>query len=112
MDINEIYERVLITAPVDTNTFIIHLNTTIDELLNKYDDKYVLTPEAVSVHVTGMDDGLNVYDEYMTPITDNIIFLITGDGNRKTDYVAHAEYAKKRVWRKIHTERHLRREVW
>lgn len=112
METMQIYERVNQITPLGENEFISHLNATIDELYTQYDEKYILVPEATTVKISAMGDGLNIYDEYATAITDNILFFATNDANRKTDFTAHIQMAYKKVWRKIHTERNRTREVW
>lgn len=112
MDLITLYDRVQQTLPMDTNAFMSHLNSTIDELYAQYDEKYILIPNAVKVYATSMDDGLNIYDEYTAAIVDNILYLGSGDSNKKTDFQYHVQMAKNRVWKKYHVERHLTKEVW
>jgi hypothetical protein len=45
-----------------------------------------------------IDIEIPVYDEYYPAIWDNMLLLLTGDGDRKTDYVAEANAAYKSVW--------------
>lgn len=112
METMQIYERVNQITPLGENEFISHLNATINELYNKRDEKYFLTPEAATVNIASLSDGLNIYDEYVTPVIDNILFFATGDTKYKTDFTAHEEYAYRKVWRKIHKNRRIEREVW
>ena len=112
MDLITLYDRVVQTLPLDTNAFMSHLNSTIDEFYAQYDEKYILTPGATKVYATSMDDGLNIYSEYTSAIVDNILYLASGDANKKTDYQAHVQMAYKRVWKRYHSERHLTKEVW
>jgi protein-tyrosine phosphatase len=112
MELKAIYERVLQTLPMDTNAFISHFNATIDELYAQFDEKYILTPNAVKIYVSDMDDSINIYHQYTTAFVDNILYLASGDDKKKTDFQYHLIMAYKRVWKAYHEDRRLAREVW
>ena len=101
MNIIKIYERVTQTTAVDESSFIMYLNETVNELIGKYRPRYVILPDTVFTEVESIDDTLNVYDFYAQCITENIIFLITGDQNKKMEFINHAQQAYIAVYREL-----------
>ena len=77
-------------------------------ILARYGPKYVLIPGETYSRPAGLRADVPVYDEYMGAIYDNILFLLTGNGDRKTDYVAEAEDAYKTVWRGLNRGKKFR----
>lgn len=112
MNILSLYESVCYTSPIDENLFIEYLNRTIDELSADIKDKYLGIDPAVVSRVEAITDGCNLYDEYRTAVLDNILFFSTGDTAHKTDFVAHADQAYKKVWTRLSTGKYKAKEIW
>ena len=45
-----------------------------------------------------VDTDIPIYDEYRAAICNNLLYLITGDSDRKTDFVNEADFAYKTVY--------------
>lgn len=112
MNILSLYESVCYTSPIDENLFIEYLNRTIDELSADIKDKYLCLEATALPHIEAITDGCNLYDEYRTAVLDNILYFASGDTARKTDFVAHADQAYKKVWKRLSTGKFKAREVW
>ena len=98
MIVQEVYDKVTLSADCHQADFLTHFDTSVRAILAKYGSKYVLLPESQYTRPSGIYDTVPVYEEYMNAIVDNILFLLTGNPDRKTDYVAEADDAYKTVW--------------
>ena len=101
MIIKELYDKVTLAQPCNQSDFLTHFDTSVRSIVSKYGTKYVLLPDTVYTRPTGINDDSPVYEEYMNAIYDNILFLLTGSTDRKTDYVAEADDAYKTVWKRL-----------
>lgn len=99
MIIQELYDKVTLTNPCRQADFLTHYDTSVRAIMARYDTRYVILPGTVYVRPTGLLDDSPVFEEYMNAIYDNILFLLTGNTDRKTDYVQEAEDAYKTVWK-------------
>lgn len=113
MIIDEIYESVTQTTATSPAVFLSHLDTTVRALIARHGVKYVCLPGHPYTKPEGTHDDIPIYDDYFPAIADNIRYLITANGDRKTDYVQEADDAYRRVWRRINagstfTDRHYR----
>ena len=97
MYIKDIYETVEMTSACSQPKFLSYLDTTVKSLIAKYGVKRVIEDRAY-VKPTSISDDLPVKAEYLNAIVDNILYLVTGNPDFKTDYIAEAEYAYKTVW--------------
>lgn len=96
MTTKELYDRITAENPCGEPAFIRHLDSTVRALESRYGKKYVYASayqKPLTIH-----DDISVYDEYFPAIVDNILFLITKDTDRKTDFIAEADYAYKTIW--------------
>lgn len=98
MIIKELYDKITLVNPCNQATFLSHYDTSVRAILARYNTKYVVLPGAVYLKPVNINDDSPVFEEYMNAIYDNILFLLTGNGDRKTDYVAEADDAYKHVW--------------
>lgn len=96
MTTKELYDRITAENPCGEPAFIRHLDMTVRTLENRYGKKYVYASSYQKP--LAINDDISVYDEYFSAIVDNILFLITKDSDRKTDFVAEADFAYKTVW--------------
>lgn len=112
MNILSLYESVCYTSPIDENLFIEYFNRTIDELSADIKDKYLCFEETALPRIEAISDGSSLYDEYRTAVLDNILFFATGDTAHKTDFVAHADQAYKKVWTRLSTGKYKAKEIW
>lgn len=96
MTTKELYDRINAETICTEPNFIRALDTTVRTLETMYGKKYVYAT-SYQKPMTIRDD-ISVYDEYFPAIVDNILFLVTKDTDRKTDFINEAEYAYKAVW--------------
>lgn len=106
MNIKSIYDTVTLRQPCSHGQFLSHLDLTVRTLMSQFGMKYVISGESYGIPRT-VEDDIPVFDEYYTSIVDNILFLLTGDGDRKTDYVAESADAYKTVWSRFAKEKRL-----
>ncbi len=97
MYIKDIYEAVLTQAECSQPKFLMHLDATARSLVAKYGMRRVVNDGAY-VKPMDINGDLPVKDEYYNAVLSNILYLVTGNPDYKTDYVAEAEYAYKTVW--------------
>lgn len=100
MILKELYENVLQVQDCRQSAFLSHVDTTVRSLIARYGKKYVLLSGAEWVRTKNIEGEIPVAEEYFVPIRDNILYLLTGNPDRKTDYVQEAEDAYKTVWRR------------
>lgn len=98
MNIKSIYDTVTLTVPCDHNTFLTHLDRTIRTIAASYGDGYVFTENDKYISPRSVDADIPVENEYFPSICENIEFLLTGNENKKVDFVQNAQSAYKRVW--------------
>lgn len=103
MIIKELYEKYTLDGQGKGGqaVFMSHLDTTIRALMARYGAKYVVLRHQVYTRPISVEDEIPVHEEYFPAILDNILFLASGNPDRKTDYVQEAEDAYKTVWRKL-----------
>ena len=108
MIVRELYDKVTLANPCNQADFLTHYDTSVRSILARYGARYVILPGAVYVRPAGLNDDSPVFEEYMNALYDNILFLLTGNGDRKTDYVQEAEDAYKTVWKVLMRGKHFR----
>ena len=111
MKTEKIYEYVCKVITVPQDRFFAALNYSVRELVSKY-GAFIVTGRDAVTDAVRTDEGVRVRDEFITPLTDNILYLLTGDSNYKTDFTAHAQYAYHTVWRKNNSGKRIRKENW
>ncbi len=99
MNVKDLYETITTTAPTTQNTFFTHLDTTVRYLIGRYGMAYTIEKSFPYVKPDDLEDDIPLYDEYYPAVCDNILYLLTGDNDRKTDFVEEAENAYLTVWR-------------
>ena len=98
MYIKDIYEIVVEAAPCSQPKFLIYLDTTARSLIAKYGKKRVVEDGAYT-NPLNINSDIAIREEYRNAIVSNILYLVTGNPDYKTDYVAEAEYAFKTAWK-------------
>ena len=96
MNIKTIYDKITHISPMEPDSFLNHLDTTVRSLIARYKPEYVCIADYTTP--TRLSDEIPVRDAYMPAVVDNILFLATGDAARKTDYVEEARDAYRTVW--------------
>ena len=98
LNVKDLYDTVTLTSDCSHNTFLTHLDTTINYLVGKYGVSKVIQGEAGYQRPRTVDTDIPIYDEYRAAICDNLLYLITGNSDRKTDFVNEANFAYKAVY--------------
>lgn len=101
MIVQELYDKITLAHPCNQADFITHFDTSVRAILARYGTRYVLLPGENYVRPKGLQTDSPVFEEYMNALYDNILFLLTGNTDRKTDYVQEAEDAYKTVWKTL-----------
>ena len=108
MNIKSIYDTVVLRSPCSHNQFLTHLDMTVRTLTAQYSMPYVVLGGKSYGFPRSVENDIPVHEEYYPAIVDNILFLLTGDTDRKTDYVQEAESAYKAVWSRMARGRTIR----
>ena len=98
MNTKSLYELITLKNPCTQNEFLTYLDLTVKTLIAQYSMPYVISKGESWGIPRSVESDVPVEEEYFPALADNILFLVTGDGDRKTDYVAEAEAAFKSVW--------------
>ena len=99
MNIKDIYDTVTLSSACTHNAFLTHFDTTINYLVARYGQKNVFVDDSYQ-KPHSIDADVPVFDEYKAALCDNIIYLLSGNADRKTDFTAEADYAYKTVYAK------------
>lgn len=101
MILKELYDKVTLVNPCSKAAFLTHFDTSVRALIARYGKRYVVLRNAVYSKPVNDEEDVPIYDEYMVALYSNILYLLTQNPDRKTDYLAEAEDAYKTV----HTRR-------
>ena len=98
MNTKSIYDTVVLRSPCSHNQFLTHLDSTVRSLTALYKKSYVITKDNVWSVPQSIHSDIPVYEEYFSSIVSNILYLLTGDQDKKTDYIAESDAAYLSVW--------------
>jgi len=112
MNIKDLYRRVSFCEPMQQNEFISYLNDTIDYLQARYGTIFVSEDGCRIEKINAIDNDVPLRPEYISAVFANIIYLKTGNTDRKVDAVATAEFAYRTAWREAVSGKRLNEEVW
>lgn len=98
MNVKDLYDMVKLREPCSQNEFLTYFDQTVRTLIAEYRAPYVVLKARIYGKPHSVSEDVPVYDEYSSAILNNVLFLITGDNDRKTDFVAEAVAAYKSVW--------------
>jgi hypothetical protein len=101
-----LYDRVNLTAPLSKPEFIAFFNDSTAYIVAKYGEKYAC--DGKYTELSKVEDGSNINSLYSDAIADNIVFLKTGNVDRKTDFVEKAGNAYKTVWSSTITKHQMK----
>ncbi len=98
INIKDIYDTVTLQTPCSHNEFLTHFDQTVRTLIANYRAQYVVLRGRIYAKPRTVNEDVPVHEEYFAPIVNNILYLLTADGDRKTDFVAEADAAYRSVW--------------
>jgi len=98
INVKDIYDTVTQSSPCSQNEFLTHLDQTIRTLIANYRVQYVVLRGRIYGKPRTVNEDVPVYEAYFTPIVNNILYLLTKEEARKTDFVAEADAAYRSVW--------------
>lgn len=98
MNVKDLYDAVRLRTPCSQNEFLTHFDQTVRTLIAQYRVPYVVLKARIYGKPRSVGDDVPIYDEYYSAILNNVLFLLTGDIDRKSDFVAEAVAAYKSVW--------------
>lgn len=98
MNVKDLYDAVKLRTSCSQNEFLTYFDQSVRSLIAEYRAPYVVLKARIYGKPRSVSEDVPVYDEYYTAILNNILFLLTGDTDRKTDFVAEAVAAYKSVW--------------
>lgn len=113
MNTRSVYDRVCLTNPVEQNKFVQFFNDSVRSLVGVYDSKYVFEEDTCDYsEIMHINDMSGVRDIYAECITDNVLYLVSGDNQKRVDFVNKADMAYKTVWRTFAKYRRRHGEIW
>lgn len=99
MNIKHIYDAVRLSLPnCGQNEFLTALDQSVRTYIGAFKMPYVVMKGQTYGRPMSVNEDIPVYDEYFAALLNNVLFLISGDTNRKTDSTAEAENAYRAVW--------------
>lgn len=101
MYVKDIFEVVQVDNPCSQPKFLSYLYTTMQLLVAKYSNRYVTGGVPITRPDT-LDTEIPVDDAYFNAIVDNIAYMVSGNEDRKVDYVEEADNAYRNVYGKKH----------
>lgn len=100
MNVKDIYDTVKLQTSCSQNDFLTYLDQSVRTLITQYKEPYVVEKNGKYGKPTSVNADVPIYDEYYPAILNNVLFLLTGNTDRKTDSTAESEYAYRAVWAK------------
>lgn len=98
MNVKDLYDAVKLRTSCSQNEFLTYFDQTVRTLIAEYHVSYVILRARIYGKPRTVNEDVPVYDEYYPAILNNVLFLLTGDVDRKSDFVAEAVAAYKSVW--------------
>lgn len=98
MNVKDLYDAVKLRIPCSQNEFLTYFDQTVRSLIAQYHAPYVVLKARIYGKPRTVNEDVPVYDEYYSAVLNNILFLLNGDVDRKSDFVAEAVAAYKAVW--------------
>ena len=100
MDIKTLFDRVNRTTTISQPAFVDFYNDAVRYLVGAYNEKYVIKPEYAYAPIQHITDEDYVRDEYTQAIIDSILYAVTNEAIKYTQFRTGAEEAYLNVWRK------------
>lgn len=100
MNIKDIYDTVKLQVSCSQNDFLTYLDQSVRTLISRFKEPYVVEKGGKYGKPATVNTDIPIYEEYYPAVLNNILFLLTGNSDRKTDSTAEAEYAYRSVWSK------------
>lgn len=110
MTVNEIYEKINLTVPMEQRKFFSLLNDTINELEVMYGD--ITVGNAQISKVSDLSDSISVDPLYYSAIADNILFLAGAGETYKSIFINKADSAHKKLWSNKAKGKIIKRVGW
>ena len=98
MNVKDLYDMVKLRESCSQNEFLTYFDQTVRTLIGEYRAPYVVLTARIYSKPRTVNEDVPVYDEYYSAVLNNVLFLLTGDNDRKTDFVAESVAAYKSVW--------------
>lgn len=98
MNVKAIYDTVTRTVSTTQGEFITYLDATVHTLTARYGFQYVIRHGKEYVKPPSVQTDIPVWDAYFMAIVDNVLYMLTGNSDRKTDFVQEADDAYRSVW--------------
>ncbi len=111
MLIKEVFEDVNLVAPIEQRRFFNYFNNTVNELIGTHSD-FVIEKDAEYVPSESLDDDCAVRPLYRGAITDNILFMITGEEARKSEFIRKSQEAHTKYWNDNAKCRKFKHTAW
>jgi len=107
----DIFEKVNLIAPIEQRRFFNFFDDTVRELQALYGG-FVFTKGTEYMPPTALDDENAVLPLYHSAVVDNIIFLVSGEEARKSEFIRKSREAYLKYWNDNAKGRKMRRLEW
>jgi len=105
VNVRKVFERVTQNRSLDESSFIMYFNDTINELIGKYRERYVILPAMVYTDIETINDTANVYGVYTQCVAENITYSANFKDEAfikfRGDFLTHAEEAYRAIYRDL-----------
>ena len=113
MNIKSIFEKVNLLYPLEQRKFFNYLSDTINELITKYGEKFVIDGEAlVFPDMATIESEINILPMYEKAIVNNVLFLCGAGETYISEFMRLAEEAYLYYYRQNAKNRRLKRKVF
>jgi hypothetical protein len=111
MTLHELFEKVTLKTPIEQRRFLNYFADTVQELQALYDG-YVFVDNAKYTTPTDLFDDNVVLPLYHNAIVDNILYIISSDGNYKNEFLRKSKEAYLKYWNDKAKGKRQRRMRW
>lgn len=108
----ELFERARALCGVSQYEFIRLLNLGVSALASRFGDRFLTENGEAPAAVTVKDTELPVFSEYREALLDFIRCGVTGEEQKQVEFLAKADIAYRKVWRRTEKGLKRRKEVW
>lgn len=100
MNTKSLYETVTLRANCSHNTFITHLDLTVKSLISSRKPSYVVIGNYKYTKPQSINDDIPIFEDYFSAIVANILYLLSGNIDFKSEFHMESDNAYKSVWSK------------
>lgn len=98
MTLIEMYEKINLKTPIEQRKFFNYYDDSVNELISLYGERFTIEEEAFETPTTDLYGDNVVLPLYHNAIVDNILFMISGESDYKSEFVRKSKDAYLKYW--------------